>query len=271
MKKGIIITVIFLVIAVVLTIVFINLFKERDTRDLSNQVVDAVQEGYLNDDAEDTESTYNIINNYLNSVVSSEGITASEVNEIKNVRKLYETYALVADFYSKELVFSDYNDTYKRNKNDAKNGLSKASDKAQEMVNYIQENAEKVGESTNWKARTWIDLRDIAFTFVDANNRAFTSLQVIFEASVTSSLSNNEFSNLVLTAINDNFGKARNEISELANFTDNAYIMANSYLTNDYLRIMGYVYNTDLKEKVKYINENGTENEYYNSLLTGKL
>ena len=44
-KKWIIITIILLIIAVVLTIVFINLFSERDTEDLSNAVKTNVQTG----------------------------------------------------------------------------------------------------------------------------------------------------------------------------------------------------------------------------------
>ena len=61
-KKWIIITIILLIIAVVLTIVFINLLSERDPEDLSNAVKTNVQTGYLKDDGEN----YLKIEKYVN-------------------------------------------------------------------------------------------------------------------------------------------------------------------------------------------------------------
>ena len=45
MKKGIIFTVIILIVAAILTVVFVTLFKERDTDAVANRVISVVDEG----------------------------------------------------------------------------------------------------------------------------------------------------------------------------------------------------------------------------------
>ena len=52
MKKGIIFTVIILIVAAVLTVVFVTLFKERDTDAVANKVISVVDEGYLSENSD---------------------------------------------------------------------------------------------------------------------------------------------------------------------------------------------------------------------------
>ena len=82
-KKWIIITIILLIIAVVLTIVFINLFSERDTEDLSNAVKTNVQTGYLDGDGD----TYLKIDEYFDVMLSQASLTSSDKNEISNAQR----------------------------------------------------------------------------------------------------------------------------------------------------------------------------------------
>ena len=108
MKKGIIITIILVVIAVVLAIVFINLFRERDTVEMANRVISAVYDGYL-DDAEE-EGEYETINEYLDNLIAKESeLTQEQRNEVRNFKNVYVSYTLIADFYSKQIIFTEYN------------------------------------------------------------------------------------------------------------------------------------------------------------------
>ena len=266
MKKGIIITSIFIVIAVVLTIVFINLFREKDTRDLSNQVANAVQGGYLDDEKEDGE--FQKIDEYF--AVISASANEYEV-EIRNVQRLYHSYVIMADFYNNEMVFTEFNDVYKENKKNAINGLNEAKQKAEEMVEYIDSNAEKTSGSTYWQARTWVDVRDMAFTFVDANNKLFDALQNIYQGCVTSKLANNDFSTLVLKTINSEAKNVRENISEEMLSIDCVVNMTTTYLQNGYTKIMNYLYDASLQTAVADINKNGEESSYYQNLLNGTL
>ena len=84
-RKGLIIVAILAIVAVVLTVVFITLFRKKDTNELAaniNEVV-ALKSGYLNDQNESNI----VIDDYLNVVVSKVQ-TPGEMNEIKNYAKL---------------------------------------------------------------------------------------------------------------------------------------------------------------------------------------
>ena len=151
MKKGIIITIILVVIAVVLAIVFINLFRERDTVEMANRVISAVYDGYL-DDAEE-EGEYETINEYLDNLIAKESeLTQEQRNEVRNFKNVYVTYALIADFYSKQIIFTEYNDVYKEYKSYVMDGLNNSSNSANNMVNYILENSEGEVQYTTSRA-----------------------------------------------------------------------------------------------------------------------
>ena len=270
MKKGIIITIILVVIAVVLAIVFINLFRERDTIEMANRVISAVYDGYL-DDAEE-EGEYETINEYLDNLIAKESeLTQEQRNEVRNFKNVYVTYALIADFYSKQIIFTEYNDVYKEYKSYVMDGLNNSSNSANNMVNYILENSEVVGDSADWTARTWTDVREYAINIVEQTNRAFVGLQNIYTGCVTSKIANNDFATLVLSTINTYLANVAENFSGSSTDIATVNAMVNAYLTENYQDIMNYYYNTELQARVKDINDNGTDSQYYSSLINGTI
>ena len=124
MKKGIIFTVIILIVAAVLTVVFVTLFKERDTDAVANKVISVVDEGYLSENS-DKEA----LEDYLDYMSASE-----QNDEVTMSKTLLATYDKLGDFYREHIAFTSYNSTYKSNKGDIINGLDSASDSMDEMV-----------------------------------------------------------------------------------------------------------------------------------------
>lgn len=266
-KKWIIITIILLIIAVVLTIVFINLFSERDTEDLSNAVKTNVQTGYLKDDGD----TYLKIDEYFYVMLRQASLTLSDKNEISNAQKLYETYILIGEFYNKQILFSSYNDVYAKNRNQAIDNLNSANSKASEIVSYLDANSELVDGSDYWQARTWDDVESMVKDFLNYNNLAFSALQPIFVSCVDSKVVSNDFSALILSTINFYLNEANENWSSNTKSVTPAFEMADSYLINHYNQIMSYRYSTQLQSNVEDILKNGESSSYYGKLTGGTL
>lgn len=265
-KKWIIITIILLIIAVVLTIVFINLFSERDTEDLSNAVKTNVQTGYLKDDGE----TYLKIDNYFDVMLKQSSLAQDDRNKITNAQNLYETYLIVGEFYNKQILFSSYNDVYAKNRNQAIDNLNSANSKANEIVSYLNANSKLVDGSDYWQIKTWDDVESMVKDFLNYNNLAFSALQPIFVSCVDSKVVSNDFSSLILSTINLYLDEV-NENWQNATEVNTAYTMANSYLTNHYNQIMSYRYSTQLQSNVEDILKNGESSSYYGKLIGGTL
>ena len=266
MKKKWIFIIIALIIAVVLVIVFVNLFKERDTLDLTDSVMEKVQGGYLDDETE----KYQTFENYLVTIAAD---TSSEYDiEINNTQDLLNTYSILGEFYSKQLFFTEYNETYTDHKNNIKDALNDAQEKFNNITTYIEETQDLTSGSPTWQITTWEYLKDDIVSFIESNNKAFSELQIVYAGCVTSKIANNDFSTLILTTINTyledsdkNFGISRN------NTTQVALVMSQSYLQGYYEDIMGYQYNTTLQDQVVDIQENGDHSEHYDALIAGTL
>ena len=266
-KKWIIITIILLIIAVVLTIVFINLFSERDTEDLSNAVKTNVQTGYLDGDGD----TYLKIDEYFDVMLSQASLTTSDENEISNAQRLYETYILIGEFYNKQILFSSYNDVYAEYRNQAIDNLNSANSKASEIVSYLDANSELVSGSDYWQARTWDDVEPMMKEFLNFNNSAFSALQPIFVSCVDSKVVSNDFSALILSTINFYLNEANENWSSNTKSVNTASNMAEDYLTNHCNQIMSYRYSTQLQSKVEDILENGESSQNYGNFINGTL
>lgn len=266
-KKWIIITIILLIIAVVLTIVFINLFSERDTEDLSNAVKTNVQTGYLDSDGD----TYLKIDEYFDVMLSQASLTKSDENEILNAKKLYETYIIIGEFYNKQILFSSYNDVYAEYRNQAIDNLNSANSKASEIVAYLDANSELVDGSDYWQARTWDDVEPMVKDFLNYNNLAFSALQPIFVSSVDSKVVSNDFSALILSTINFYLNEANENWGSNPTSVNTAFTMANSYLTNHYNQIMAYRYSPTLQSDVEDILEKGESSQNYGKFINGTL
>ena len=156
-RKGLIIVAILAIVAVVLTVVFITLFRKKDTNELAanvNEVV-ALNSGYLNED----NASNKLIDDYLN-VVATKVETQGEMNEIRNYAKAYQAYEIIAEFYNRQMVFAEFNETYKNNRKAVARSLQNAQSKADSIAAYINSITPAVGDSDYWKANTWADCKE---------------------------------------------------------------------------------------------------------------
>ena len=127
------------VVAVVLTIVFINLFREKDTKQLSEKVNSVTTAGYLSEDSEE----YAIINAYFDDVYLKL-TTGEEKAEVKNYQDTYKAYVLAGKFFNSQLVFSEYTETYKNNRKIIEKSFENAQEATNSFKQYIIDNKEVV-------------------------------------------------------------------------------------------------------------------------------
>lgn len=263
MKKGIIITIILVIIAVVLAIVFVNLFKERDTHEMSSKVISVSQEGYLNEESEDSKT----LDSYLDNLIQ----LGNEQIEAQNFKNVMNTYSLLVDFYAKQIYFTTYNDVYKAEKSGVMDGFSKAEENFKSFVQYVNDHKDQIGDNTTLLERTWLDVRGYALNIMKETNKALSSLQKIYTGCVTSRLANNDFSTVVLSTINTLLQNVENNLSKTNEDILDAKRMINSYLSNGYADLMNYQYDENLKTSVKDILKNGKDSPKYVELVAGTL
>ncbi len=261
MKKGIIFTTIILIVAAILTVVFVTLFKERDTDAVADKVISVVDEGYLSEDT-DKET----IEEYLNYMRSNAGASTDEVRMSIN---FYSAYDKLGDFYREHIIFTSYNSTYRANRDDVIGGFNTATDRAEDMVDYIVSNT--AGESESWEARTWDDVRVMMFEFIEANNRAFIALGNIYPACGNSEITNNDFTTAVLNGINKHLSDYQNadETIDKNQIATNVNNMATKYLTDEL--VYGYLYNATWQTQIADLTTNGEQSGYYGAFMAGTL
>lgn len=261
MKKGIIFTTIILVVAAVLTVVFVTLFKERDTDAVADKVISVVDEGYLSEDT-DKET----IEEYLNYMCSNAGASTDEIEMSIN---FYSAYDKLGDFYREHIIFTSYNSTYRANRDDVIGGFNTATNLAEDMVDYIVSNT--AGESESWEARTWDDVRVMMFEFIEANNRAFIALGNIYPACGNSLITNNDFTTAVLNGINEHLSNYQNadETTDRNKIATNVNKMAAEYLTDEL--VYGYLYNATWQTQIADLTTNGEQSGYYGAFMAGTL
>lgn len=260
MKKGIIFTVIILIVAAVLTVVFVTLFKERDTDAVADKVISVVDEGYLSENS-DKET----IEDYLDYMSSRANEQADEITMSKTLIAVYDK---LGDFYKAHIAFTSYNSTYKLNKSDIINGLNSASNSMDDMVSYI--NSHTAGNNNSWEARTWDDVRVMMFEFIEANNRAFASLGNVYTACGNSQIVNNDYTSEVLGAISEHLSSYENlDMQGKLAVTRNVYMMTTNYLTTEL--VYGYLYDDVWQAQIEDIMKNGTNSSYYLPFITGTL
>ena len=269
-RKGLIIVAILAIVAVVLTVVFITLFRKKDTNELAaniNEVV-ALKSGYLNDQNESN----NVIDDYLNVVVSKVQ-TPGEINEIKNYAKAYQAYEIIGAFYNRQMPFAVFNATYKNNRKAVARSLSNAQDKADNIAQYLNNIKGAVGNSDYWQANTWADCKEDFRAMFASTAKAFNTLGLIYQDCVKSYFANNEMSDAVVYAIEFESTTLIESATQQQVYGANLLAIANSYLTvSTETRIYNYEYaSSSFKDKIKDILENGNSSANYTSLVMGSI
>ena len=266
-KKWFIVILILAIVAVVLTIVFINLFKERDTKSLTNSINSVVVEGYLNDESDE----YKTINEYLDTIyplVSSQ----DEKTEIQNMQNTYKAYVVYGEFVNKQFVFSTYTNVYKDKSGSVSKNFSRAQSSANSLQKYIEESRDVTAGSDFWTANSWANCKKYMQDLFTYTVNAFDNLGDIYTSCVTSPTLNNDLTALIFDTAKTLADDTVQNVTtaglgtELLNFVNN-------YLTTEKEDvILGYIYNPTAQSNVKIINEQteGWE-QVYNNFLAGTI
>ena len=267
-KKGFIIVLILAIVAVVLTIVFINLFKERDTQKLAKNLNTAVAEGYLSDESEE----YLTINEYLSSIYNKL-TSSSEKSEVKNYQDSYKAYVVYGEFMNRQIVFSEYTETYKNERKKIETDLKRGQNAAEQMSSYIIENIDVTGGSDYWQANTWANCKGYMSDLFAYTSDAFNRLGDVYAASVTSPLMNNALTTLVFNTAEELSGDVSEKLIQDSSCGQTLFNFVNNYLVQSKEGvILNFNYNADQQNTVKIISEksNGWE-ALYTQFLQGNI
>lgn len=266
-KKWFWIILILAIVAVVLTIVFINLFREKDTKQLSSKVNSVVTTGYLADESDE----YSIINDYFSNIYTKLS-TGEEKAEVKNYQDTYKAYVLAGKFFNKQLVFSKFTETYKNNRKAVASRFDKAQASANKLKQYIVDNKDVVAGSDYWEANTWTNCKGFANEMFVQTIDAFDLLQIVYQASVPSKIMRNDLTGLVFDTMSEFSKQTKEKLNSDENCALKLYNFVNVYLTESGEKlILNFNYNYNAQTKIANIKENGTESAYYQDFLIGRI
>lgn len=269
-RKWFIIVAILAVVAVVLTVVFITLFRNKNTNELAANINEAValKSGYLNEENESN----TVIDDYL-SVVATKVPTAGELNEIRNYAKAYQAYEIIGQYYNRQMVFAKFNSTYKNNRKAVARSLANAQAKADSIAKYLNDIKAAVGSSDYWQANTWADCKEDFRDMFASTTKAFNTLALIYEDCVESYFANNEMYEAIAYAIENESTTMLTDATNQQVYGTNLLNIASAYLTtNTEARIYNYEYTAaSFKDKIEDILENGKNSTNYASLVAGSI
>lgn len=259
-RNGFLIILFIAIVAVVLTIVFVNLFKDRSTTDLSQDVNTVIEEGYLNDEGE----TYTQIQDYLSMMktkLESNEETKSYAIEAANYISLYKSTSKFAKFANKNLAFSSYNNVFKANKKAIKKGIAGANASANILASKIEADKELYSGSDFWTIETWKTYSNELKSVMNQTFNTFDKLIIVYKASVDSSIYNNDFIEIVfdrtqylLKDVEENVGQDKTSGQKLESFV-------NSYLNTQYFE--DYIYDEHLQIAVDHLKREKEESGFW--------
>ena len=267
-KRGLFIIVILAVVAVVLAIVFINLFIDKNTKSLAVKVNTVVQDGYLSPESEE----YETINQYLQDI-SSRVTSNSDKNEVKNYIDSYQSFVVMGEFFNKQIVFTEFTETFKVERKKVEAGIKNANSAVSAMVKYINENKETVGGSDYWLANTWAECEGYMQKIVHSSIDVFNSLGKIYETSVYSQTMNNQLTSLIFDTVETFSKDIKVKVEDTNVYGQKLYSFVNAYLSeNGQIVIYNFNYNVTAQENVKIITEKSTGWEtVYQDFVAGSI
>lgn len=279
-KKWWIFIIILAIVAVVLTIVFINLFKERDTKALSEKIYSVSQTGYLSPDSEENK----VIDEYLTNLKTLGGnfspdnpdADAKEIVKISNYLQAYASFEVSIKFFSREMVFAKASETYINNRKKVENCLNDAQKLADELEKHINDSDETDG-SAWWEARTWADCHEKMTKMINKTAEAMNLLADIYQKSVPSVVEgkgflNNDFTSIILDEMKTLTKNITEKADQDVNYGSDLYVFVDAYLdVRNEQHLLNYRYNEELQNKVKDIKEKGEDSEFFPIFVEGNL
>ena len=193
--KWLIIIGIIVVLAVVLTIVFINLFTPKHTTELANQLNSVMQTGYLN---EENTSNKNI-QDFLNKTKTNGNLNNREKTQIENYLDTLQAFSEMGEFYNRQMIFTTHTNVYSDNADGIINALKDANSIAAGLGSYFETN---MNRDEQLQAEAWRTKSNQMKSLFDNTYSAFTRLSAVYTSCITSKIKNNEMSKAVFKVTN---------------------------------------------------------------------
>ena len=265
---------ILVVVAAVLAVVFINLFKTPSTQKLALSLNSYIERGYLSTDdyQEKNDCEYKDIQKYLLEV-EQVLTTSQQRNEVKNVRYAYQAYVVQANFFNRQLPFTVFKDEYKKNKKKIENLLSECQNLADKAEEYIVQHRDLTSGSDYWKAETWAGVRDDLVALTTKTAEALTLLTEVYEACVNSQFMNNGLTEIVFDASNEFSEELIAGLDQDATIAQRMSSFTNVYYTaSGEELILDYCYKSNYQLTVSNIkNSWKSDTVLFNRFLAGNL
>lgn len=266
-KKGIIVVIALLLVAAVLALVFVLLFKDKNTKSLATDLNTAVTTEYLSKDSKE----YQTIQNYL---LQYQGMAGENAFEVTNYKEAYEAYTTIAVFFNNEAPFMEHTKTYSKNRKKIVSALNSAQKNARKMVNTIEENNKLTGGNETWQRVVWNNYKEYVQDLVSDTMKAFELLAKVYTASVPTSLLNNDLTDVLfmgMNSLNSNFkknvAKTENLGRALLSFSQTSFNPANVEKA-----VLNYNYTSENNHnKMKDIKEKGSESLYWSDVFNGNI
>ncbi len=268
MKKGkwLIIIGIIVVLAVVLTIVFINLFTPKHTIELSNQLNSVAQTGYLNKENTNNKN----IQEFLGKVKTNSNLDKNkEQVQIENYLNALQAFSEMGEFYNRQMVFTKHTKVYADNADSIIKSFKEANKIAGEIGSYFEDN---LNRDAQLQVEAWRTKAKQVKSLFDKTYNAFTKLSAVYTSCITSKIKNNEMSKAVFKVTNYLLAEIKTDLEnkdapskingpKLLNFVKAYYPKEKNHLIYD------SVYNENALGIAKEINEakNLAEYEVVNS------
>ncbi len=264
-KKGIIVVIALLLIAAVLAVVFVLLFKDKNTKSLATDLNTVVVSGYLSEESKE----YQIIHEYLDKY---EEVSANNA-EVTNYKEILEAYKDVAVFFNNEAPFMQHTKTYSKNRKKIVSALKSAQNNAVKLMNAINEKQEIIGGNERWEKVVWDNYKDYAKNMIMDTIKAFDHLSTVYSASVASSLLNNDLTDVLFMGLRHHAETFKNKPEgENLGYALNRFTKAYFNPTTLESAVLKYSYaSKNVKNDIEDIKKNGKETLRWEPFLLGNI
>lgn len=266
-KKGIIIVVALLLVAAILALVFVLLFKDKNTKSLATDLNSTVTTGYLSKEND----SYKTVQNYLD---EAEHMIGDEGLQLTNYRQAYEAYTTIALFFNNEVAFMNHTKTYSKNRKKIVSALKSAQKNADKMASAIEKNNKITGGTETWQRVVWNNYKDYVKDLVSDTMKAFELLSKVYAASVASEYMNNDLTDVLFMGIKELNSEFKNGVTKTPNLGYKLLTFATTSFNpaNVEKAVLNFYYTSENNhKKMEDIKKNGTKSLYWRDVLDGNI
>lgn len=256
----------FVIIGVILAIVFVSLFGNKDTQGMAKSVNSyTTSDGYLSKNG----TRYEKVDSYLTKLLGSLSEDKDKI-EVKNLQDGLDAYLVVSDFFENEIRFMKYTTTYKNKHKSVEKKLSSAQKSVDKLISQIEKNSEIVDGNEFWQKRAWENCKENMINLLTNTIDAFNVVSEIYADSVSSYLLNNEFSNVMFLGLKNLSNDLKANLSSVAGSGEKLLSYSSLFFTKSASqKILDYAFSESETQKniLKDILEKGSESEYYKNFV----